>query len=128
MPEVRRDRPGLPAFALTVDSSVLTAIGNDYGYDRIFARQIEAVARPGDILFGISTSGDSPNILCALEIARRLGILTVGMTGNRRGHITAAVDYCIEVPAGSTPRIQEGHIVIGHILCGLIEQAMFPRA
>jgi D-sedoheptulose 7-phosphate isomerase len=122
------DRPGLPAFALTVDSSVLTAIGNDYGYDHVFARQVEAVARPGDVLFGISTSGDSPNVLRALETARRLGVVTVGMTGNRRGRITGSVDYCIEVPAEATPRIQEGHIVIGHILCGLIEQAMFPRA
>ena len=122
------DRPGLPAFALSVDSSVLTSIGNDYGYDQVFARQVEAVGRPGDVLFGISTSGDSPNILRALEIARPLGVVTVGMTGNRRGRITAAVDYCIEVPANATPRIQEGHIVIGHILCSLIEQAMFPRA
>ena len=86
------------------------------------------MARPGDVLFGISTSGDSPNVLRALEIARRLGVVTVGMTGNRGGRITGSVDYCIEVPAEETPRIQEGHIVIGHILCALIEQAMFPRA
>lgn len=121
------DRPGLPAFALTTDTSVLTAIGNDYGYDRLFARQVEAVGRQGDLLFGISTSGRSPNVLAALEKAREMEIITVGMTGNRRAPITQMTDYCIEVPSDCTPNIQEGHIVIGHIICGLIEREMFPR-
>ncbi len=121
------DRPGLPAFALTTDTSVLTAIGNDYGYERLFARQVEAVGRRGDVLFGISTSGKSPNILAALEAARSLGIITVGMTGNHGARIVERVDHCIQIPSGSTPKIQEGHIISGHIICGLIERAMFPR-
>lgn len=121
------DRPGLQAFALTTDTSVLTAIGNDYGFEQLFARQVQAVGKPGDVLFGISTSGSSPNILTALEAARTAGIVTVGLTGNRRARITEVVDYCIEVPSASTPRIQEGHMIAGHILCGLVEAAMFPR-
>ena len=121
------DRPGLPAFALTTDTSVLTAIGNDYGYERLFARQVEAVGKAGDVLFGFSTSGKSPNILLAFEAARALGMVTVGMTGNRGERITQVVDHCIEIPSPSTPKIQEGHIVSGHIICGLIEEAMFTR-
>ena len=121
------DRPGLPAFALTTDTSVLTAIGNDYGYERLFARQVEAVGKAGDVLFGFSTSGKSPNILIAFEAARALGMVTVGMTGNRGERITKVVDHCVEIPSASTPKIQEGHIVSGHIICGLIEEAMFTR-
>ena len=119
------DRPGLPAFALTTDSSVLTAIGNDYGYERLFSRQVEAVGKAGDVLFGFSTSGKSPNILLAFEKARALGLITVGMTGNRGERITKIVDHSIEIPSPSTPKIQEGHIVSGHIICGLIEEALF---
>lgn len=122
------DRPGLPAFALTTDSSVLTAIGNDYGYQHLFSRQVEAVGRAGDVLFGISTSGRSPNVLAGLEAGRRMGLVTVGMTGNRRAPITGIVDHCIEIPSECTPNIQEGHIVAGHIICGLIEQQVFPRS
>jgi len=122
------DRPALPAFALTVDSSVMTAIGNDYGYEHLFARQIEGVAKAGDVLFGFSTSGRSPNILLGLEAARRMGVVTVGMTGNRREKITRMVDHCIEIPSADTPKIQEGHIIVGHIICGLVEEQMFPRA
>lgn len=121
------DRPGLPAFALTTDTSVLTAIGNDYGFEHLFARQVEAVGRSGDVLFGISTSGRSPNILAALETARRMGIVTVGMTGSQKARITEISDHSIEIPSHRTPNIQEGHIVVGHIVCGLIEQKMFPR-
>ena len=121
------DRPGLPAFALTVDSSVMTAIGNDYGYEHLFARQVQAVARKGDVLFGFSTSGNSPNILEALAMGRKMGLVTVGMTGNRRAKITGLVDHCIEIPSSSTPKIQEGHIIVGHILCGLVEERMFKR-
>lgn len=121
------DRPGLCAFALTVDTSVLTAIGNDYGYEHLFARQVEAVGREGDVLFGFSTSGASPNILAAFASARKMGIVTVGMTGNRGARITQVVDHCVEVPSPSTPKIQEGHIILGHIVCGLIEERMFER-
>lgn len=119
------DRPGLAAFALTTDTSVLTAIGNDYGYQYLFARQVEAVGRPGDILFGISTSGKSPNILAALEAGKSLGLTTIGMTGNQRASITTISEFNIEIPSASTPKIQEGHIICGHILCGLIEEGMF---
>nr|WP_145544882.1 D-sedoheptulose 7-phosphate isomerase [Variovorax boronicumulans] len=122
------DRPGLPAFALTTDTSVLTAIGNDYGYVHLFARQVQAVGQAGDVLIGISTSGKSPNVLAALEQGRQQGLVTVGMTGMQRARITEVVDLCLEIPSVSTPKIQEGHIVCGHILCGLIEVAMFPRS
>ena len=121
------DRPGLPAFALTTDTSVLTAIGNDYGYEHLFARQVQAVGKAGDVLFGITTSGRSPNIIAALDAGRKLGMVTVGMTGNLKARITEIVDHCIEIPSGSTPKIQEGHIITGHIVCGLIESRMFTR-
>jgi D-sedoheptulose 7-phosphate isomerase len=121
------DRPGLPAFALTTDTSVLTAIGNDYGYERLFARQIEAVGKKGDVFFGISTSGRSPNILQALRVARDQGLLVVGLTGRGGGQMPELCDYCLRTPSESTPRIQEGHIAIGHILCWLIEQRLFPN-
>lgn len=121
------DRPGLPAFALTTDTSVLTAIGNDYGYERIFARQIEAAGNSGDVFFGISTSGRSPNILSALQTGREKGLITVGLTGKSGGMMPESCDYCLHVPSDSTPRIQEGHIVMGHIICCLIEQQMFPK-
>ena len=119
------DRPGLPAFALTTDTSVLTAIGNDYGYEHLFARQVQAVGKAGDVLFGITTSGRSPNILAALEAGKKLGMVTIGMTGNRRERIVEVVDHCIEIPSPNTPKIQEGHIITGHIICGLIESRMF---
>jgi D-sedoheptulose 7-phosphate isomerase len=121
------DRPGLAAFALTTDTSVLTAIGNDYGYERLFARQIEAVGTAGDVFIGISTSGRSPNILLALEAARAKGIVTVGLTGRGGGRMPDLCDHCLHVPSDATPRIQEGHITIGHTLCWLIERQMFPR-
>jgi D-sedoheptulose 7-phosphate isomerase len=122
------DRPGLPAFALSTDTSVLTAIGNDYGYDKLFARQIEAVGNAGDVLFGISTSGRSPNILNAMRVAREKGLATVGFTGRAGGDLPALCDHCLRVPANATPRIQEGHIVIGHTICALIEQQLFPQS
>lgn len=121
------DRPGLLAFALTTDTSILTAIGNDYGYERIFARQIEAVGRTGDIFFAISTSGRSPNILEAVRTARERGLITVGLTGSSGDALAELCDHCLRVPTNSTPRIQEGHILMGHIICCLIEQQMFPR-
>ena len=119
------DRPGLAAFALTTDTSVLTAVGNDYGYDRVFARQVSAVGASGDVFFGISTSGRSLNILRAFEEARAKRIVTVGLTGQTGGDMTPLCDYCIHIPSSETPKIQEGHIVLGHIICGLIEQELF---
>lgn len=121
------DRPGLPAFALTVDTSVMTAIGNDYGYEHLFARQVQAVGRKGDVLFAYSTSGSSPNILAGVRAASQVGIVTVGMTGNRGAKIVPAVDHCVEIPSASTPKIQEGHLIVGHIICGLVEERMFER-
>jgi D-sedoheptulose 7-phosphate isomerase len=122
------DRPGLPAFALTTDTSALTAIGNDYGYERLFARQIEAVGAAGDVFFGISTSGRSPNVLAALDIARARGLVTVGMTGRTGGDMAARCEHLLRVPSDSTPRIQEGHIAMGHTICQIIEEQMFPRS
>lgn len=119
------DRPGLRAFALTTDTSVLTAIGNDYGYELLFERQVDAVGQPGDVIFGFSTSGKSPNILRALRRAREMGMVTIGMTGNRGAEITGMVDHSVEIPSACTPNIQEGHIVAGHIICGLIEASIF---
>jgi D-sedoheptulose 7-phosphate isomerase len=121
------DRPGLPAIALTTDSSILTAIGNDYGYARVFARQVEALGQAGDVLFALSTSGNSPNILEALEAARARDILRVGFTGQGGGKMAALCDLCLRVPSDSTPRIQEGHEVLGHAICAMVEAAIFPR-
>jgi D-sedoheptulose 7-phosphate isomerase len=114
--------------ALTTDTSILTAIGNDYGYERVFARQVQALGRPGDVLVAYSTSGRSPNILRALEAARTQGLVTVGMTGNRGGPMPALCDHVLAVPSPDTPKIQEGHLVLGHILCGLVERALFTPA
>jgi D-sedoheptulose 7-phosphate isomerase len=119
------DRPGLAAIALTTDTSILTAIGNDYGYERLFSRQVQALGNKGDMLFVYSTSGKSPNILRALEEARTKGLACVGLTGNRGGPMRDLCDYLLEVPSADTPKIQEGHLVLGHILCGLVENAMF---
>ncbi|HDR9481698.1 phosphoheptose isomerase [Burkholderia aenigmatica] len=121
------DRPGLAAFALTVDSSVMTAIGNDYGYEKLFERQIQATGRPGDVFWAYSTSGRSPNILRALEVARTAGMFSVGFTGNGPGaaEMRSRADLCIEIPSASTPKIQEGHLVCGHIICGIVEERIF---
>lgn len=121
------DRPGLPAIALTTDTSILTAIGNDYGYERLFARQIQALGRQGDVFIAYSTSGSSPNILAALDEARSRGIITIGLTGNRQSPMRDRCDILLDVPSSETPKIQEGHLVIGHILCGLVEQAIFGK-
>ena len=122
------DRPGLPAIALTTDSSVMTAIGNDYGFEKLFTRQVQAQGKPGDVFIGYSTSGKSLNILTAFELARQSGIVTIGLTGNRGGPMTELCDYLLEVPSASTPKIQEGHLVLGHILCGIIEKEIFGEA
>lgn len=119
------DRPGLPAIALTTDTSILTAIGNDYGYENLFARQVQAHGNKGDVFVAYSTSGRSPNILLALREARARGLGCVGLTGNRGGPMRELCDYLLEVPSDNTPKIQEGHLVLGHILCGLIEKSIF---
>lgn len=119
------DRPGLSAMALTTDTSILTAIGNDYGYEKLFARQVQAHGNRGDIFIGYSTSGKSPNILRAFEEARAKGMVCIGLTGNRGGLMREVCDFLLEVPSADTPKIQEGHLVLGHILCGLVENAIF---
>lgn len=119
------DRPGLPSVALTTDTSILTAVGNDYGYERLFARQVQALGQKGDVFIGYSTSGRSPNILMAFEEARSFGLVCVGFTGNRGGPMRDLCDHLLEVPSSDTPKIQEGHLLLGHILCGLIEQELF---
>ena len=119
------DRPGLPAIALTTDTSILTAIGNDYGYEKLFARQIQAHGKEGDVFIGYSTSGKSPNVLQAFEEARAQGLVCIGMTGNLAGPMRDLCDHLLEVPSSDTPKIQEGHLVLGHILCGLVESAIF---
>jgi D-sedoheptulose 7-phosphate isomerase len=119
------DRPALPALALSVNTSCVTAIGNDYGFDRVFARQIEALARSGDVAIGISTSGNSRNVIGAMPVAKKMGLYTIGLTGSVRGELAEAVDHCICVPSTETPRIQECHILIGHIISELVEQTIF---
>jgi D-sedoheptulose 7-phosphate isomerase len=119
------DRPALPALALTVNTSCITAIGNDYGYELAFARQIQALGRAGDIAIGISTSGNSPSVLRGIEVAKQLGLITVGFTGAAGGQLKGAVDYCISVPSNETPRIQECHILIGHVIAELVEESIF---
>lgn len=121
------DRPGLAAIALTTDTSALTAIGNDYGYEQVFSRQVEALARKGDLLIAISTSGNSPNVLRAIAAARALGVTVAGFTGAQGGRMNDCCDLLVRVPSSRTPQIQEGHAVIGHLLCGAIEASMHPR-
>ena len=122
------DRAPAAALALTTDSSVLTAIGNDYGYDRLFERQILGLGSPGDVFIAISTSGRSPNILRAMDAARESGIFTVGFTGRSGGEMASRCDLCLRAPSDSTPLIQQIHITAGHIICGLVEERLFPRS
>ena len=119
------ERRALPAIALTTDTSILTALGNDYGFDRIFARQVEGLARKGDVVVGISTSGNSTNVLAAMEKARELGCRTIGLLGKDGGTIKGQADLALVVPSSDTPRIQEGHALVYHILCGLVEREVF---
>jgi len=119
------DRPALRAIALTTDSSILTAIGNDYGYEHSFERQIEALGQPGDVFLGISTSGNSPNLLRALELSRGLGIVTIGLTGQSGGKMAPLCDYLIRIPSPVTMYIQQAHLALEHIFCLLVEQACF---
>jgi D-sedoheptulose 7-phosphate isomerase len=119
------DRPGLAGIALTTDTSIITAIGNDYGYDYVFARQVEALGRKGDVLFAISTSGNSKNIVRAIHAARDSGIGVIGFTGQTGGAMAELCDICLNMPTTETPKVQEGHEFLGHLICGLIEREMF---
>jgi D-sedoheptulose 7-phosphate isomerase len=120
-----KERRALPAVALTTNTSALTALGNDYEYNIVFSRQLEAFGKPGDIVIGISTSGNSPNVVQGLATAKTLGMTTIGLTGEGGGKTKAAADHCICVPSRDTARIQESHILIGHVLCEIIECELF---
>jgi D-sedoheptulose 7-phosphate isomerase len=117
------ERPGLPAVSLSDNASAVTSIANDYAYERVFARQVEALGRAGDVALGISTSGRSANVLAGLEAGRAGGLVTLALTGGDGGRMRDLADVCIVVPSGDTPRIQEGHTLVAHVLCELVEQA-----
>ena len=119
------DRPSIPSLALTTDTSNLTAIGNDYGYDKVFSRQLEGMGQSGDIFIGISTSGNSQNLINAFEVAKKKGILSIALVGKDGGKMAKMADIALVVPSDSTPRIQESHILIGHIICDIIEKEIF---
>jgi D-sedoheptulose 7-phosphate isomerase len=119
-----KDRAAWPAIALTTDASILTAVGNDFGFDAVFRRQVEAHGRPGDVAVGISTSGRSPNVIEALKAARDRGLLTVGLSGGGGGRMGGLVHYLVDVPSHKTPRIQEVHALVVHVLCQVVEEAM----
>lgn len=119
-----RDRRAIPALALTTDPSVMTAVANDLGYESVFRRQVEALGRPGDAAVGISTSGRSPNVVQALRFARERGLLTIALTGPGGGDLAGAVDYLVDVPHPHTPRIQEVHTMVVHVLCEIVEEAL----
>ncbi|EAH4819605.1 D-sedoheptulose 7-phosphate isomerase [Campylobacter jejuni] len=121
------DRPGIASIALTTDTSILTAIGNDYGYENLFARQVQAQGVKGDVFIGISTSGNSKNILKALEFCKQKEIISIGLSGASGGAMNELCDYCIKVPSTCTPRIQEAHILIGHIICAIVEEELFGK-
>lgn len=121
------DRPGIASIALSTDTSILTAIGNDYGYENLFARQVQAQGVKGDVFIGISTSGNSKNILKALDLCKQQGIVSIGLSGASGGAMNELCDYCIKVPSTCTPRIQEAHILIGHIICAIIEEELFGK-
>jgi D-sedoheptulose 7-phosphate isomerase len=124
MVRLQEERSPLPAIALTTDSSLLTAAGNDHGFETIFARQVAGLGRPGDILLALSTSGNSPNVILAVEEARRRGLRTLGMLGKGGGTLQPLVDLALVVPSYNTQRIQEVHITVGHIICGALEQKL----
>lgn len=119
------DRPSIPSIALTTDTSNLTAIGNDYGYDKVFSRQMEGMGSEGDLFIGISTSGNSKNIVNAIHAAKAKGVTTVALVGRDGGEMAKCADYAIIVPSEDTPRIQESHILIGHMICDIIEKELF---
>ena len=119
------NRPAMNAIALTVDTSILTAVGNDYGYDTIFERQVEGIGKKGDVLIGLSTSGNSKNVLLAFDMAKKKNIKTVSMTGHSGGRMKEIADFAINVPSDITNNIQEMHIAVGHLLCGVIEKSLY---
>jgi len=123
-----RERKALPAIALTTDTSILTAIGNDYSFDNVFARQIEALGLPGDVAFGISTSGNSKNVIKAMQAAKKLEMITVGFTGENGGELKNGVDFCFHAPSSSTPHIQEAHLTVAHALCDVVEHEFAAQA
>lgn len=121
------DRPGLPALALTVDTSCLTAIANDYSYDSVFARQVQALGKAGDWVLGISTSGNSKNVVNGLMTAKEMGMTTVGFTGRSGGKMKMVADYCLCVPSNVTARIQESHLLVAHLCCEIVEESLFAH-
>ena len=121
------ERPPLPAIALSTDTSIITSIGNDYDFSEIFSKQIRAIGQAGDVAWGISTSGSSPNIIKAIEVAKKIGMVTIGLTGKDGGQIAKMVDYSLNVSSNSTPRIQEVHITAGHVICEMIDFKLFQR-
>jgi D-sedoheptulose 7-phosphate isomerase len=122
------DRPPLPAIALTTDTSILTSVSNDIAFKEIFAKQLKALGKVGDVAIGISTSGNSPNVIKAFEVAKEMGMKTVALTGNDGGMLSKMADISLTVPSTSTPRIQEVHILIGHILCEMVEHHLFLKS
>jgi len=120
-----KDRESLPALALSTNTSSITATANDFGYDKIFERQVSSLVNSGDVVIGISTSGNSPNVIKGLEKAKEKGAITVGFTGQKENKIEKITNYCLKVPSTDTPRIQEGHITVGHIICYLVEKELF---
>jgi D-sedoheptulose 7-phosphate isomerase len=121
------ERPPLPAIALSTDTSVITSIGNDYDFSEIFSKQIRAIGQAGDVAWGISTSGSSPNVIKALEVAKKMGMVTIGVTGRDGGDIAKMVDYSLNVSSHSTPRIQEVHITLGHVICEMVDFKLFQK-
>mgnify|MGYP001064618964 CR=1 FL=1 len=121
------ERPPLPAIALSTDTSIITSIGNDYDFSEIFSKQIRAIGHAGDVAWGISTSGMSRNVVKGLEQAKKMGLITIGLTGRDGGEIAGIVDYCLNVDSKSTPRIQEVHITVGHVICQMVDLKLFQR-
>ena len=121
------ERPPLPAIALTTDTSVITSIGNDYDFAEIFSKQIRAFGRKGDVAWGMSTSGTSPNVIKAMQVAKKIGMVTIGLTGRDGGELAKIVDHSLNVSATSTPRIQEVHITVGHAICEMVDFRLFQR-
>lgn len=121
------DRAGLPAFVLGAGVAAMTAIGNDYGYDQVFSREAQAACKKGDVLVGLSTSGNSQNVVLAIEAAKQNGATTIGWCGEKQGKLDDLCDLVLHIPSPHTPRIQEGHITVGHIVCDLVEKALFPK-
>jgi len=121
------ERPPLPAIALSTDTSIITSIGNDYDFSEIFSKQLRAIGHAGDIAWGISTSGMSPNVIKALDVAKKMGMITIGLTGRDGGNIARIVDHALNVSSNSTPRIQEVHITLGHVICELVDFKLFQK-